>query len=231
MQLSLPPTYEERRDLLKVNNGWGARGGHPLAIEPSGGGVSRWNCSFVIPIGLLLAMSATNIGLNVATFVMVHNETKQTEQGPSMLFGVDTMKSTMVHQTNGLCKVTIPLYDNNQFQFYQFVDRPYRGDSKQLTADEFASFWERGTSFASDPPNTAVKMGSRINFNTVEIINVTKTTDPTVAETLHLVFRQPTANGWGGLNADKFCISKTGISTPLTLFVDSGPVLSTEFIV
>ena len=77
--------------------------------------------------------------------------------------------------------------------------------------------------------STSKRMGSTIHFNTVEIIDVAKTTDPTVAETLHLVFRQPTANGWGGLNADKFCISKTGISTPLTLFVDSAPVLSTAF--
>lgn len=130
MPLPLVRPYEERRDLLGANNGWGARGGRPSVDERSGEGVGSWNWSFIIPMGLLLAMSVTNIGLNAATFVVVRNET---ESGPSVLFGVDTLDSTMVKQTNGLCKVTIPLVDRSSYQFYQFVDRPYRGRSKVRT--------------------------------------------------------------------------------------------------
>lgn len=89
-----------------------------------------------------------------------------------------------------------------------------------LTPTEFASLWSNGKSFAKDPPNTAVKLGGRVNFNTVEIINVTAKDESGVPDTMHLIFRHPTDKGWGGPLADEFCTSTAGTTTALTLLVN-----------
>ena len=177
--------------------------------------MTSWNWSFIIPIGLLLAIGVTNIGLNAATFSMVHDQ--KNTSGPSMLFGVDTSAATMAPKDGG-CEIVIAGTATSNTQIYQFVDRPYRGMSKTLTPTEFAKMWEKGdgkNSFHDDPPNTAVKQGNAIGFNTVEITDVTYTT----TKKLTLTLRKPTKN-WGGPNPDDFC--KTATTTPgaLSLFVD-----------
>ena len=176
---------------------------------------SQWcNWSFTIPIGLLLLMSATNIGLNAATFSMVHDEQNSTS-GPSFLFGVDVTLATMKPKGGG-CEVVIS-NPTTTTQIYQFVDRPYRGMSKTLTPTEFASLWNKsdsGNSFYHDPPNTAVKRGGVLGFNTVEIVDATAT-----ATKLTLTLRKPTAR-WGGPNPEDFCKATT--EDPMTLFVDPG---------
>jgi len=174
-------------------------------------------------MALLLAMAATNLGLNAATFSMVYDEKNTTNiaSGPSMLFGVDTSSATMAPTANGGCDVTIDNPTTTTTQLYQFVDRPYRGMSKTLTPTQFAKLWDKAdgkNSFHDDPPNTAVKQGTKVGFNTVEITDVTHTNTK-----LTLTLRKPTAN-WGGPNPDAFCTATADISmTPgaLSLFVDT----------
>lgn len=213
----------EMRDLLPVggNNGRGYRGMDERSPYDGqfGHGMSKWNWSFIIPIGLLMAIGVTNIGLNAATFSMVYDQ-KNATSGPQMLFGLDTKIATMKPKGDG-CEITVTSPTTTNTQIYQFVDRPYRGMSKTLTATEFAKLWEKDdgkNSFHDDPPNTAVKQGTKIGFNTVEITDVTYTESK-----LTLTLRKPTSN-WGGPNADNFCTSTALIATTpgaLSLFVDS----------
>ena len=176
--------------------------------------------TMTIYIVLLLAMGATNVGLNAATFSMTYNE-KDTTPGPSMLFGVDASSATMAPTRNGGCEVVINNPTTTTTQLYQFVDRPYRGMSKPLTPTEFAKLWDKAdgkNSFHDDPPNTAVKQGTKIGFNTVEITDVAYTLTQ-----LTLTLRKPTSN-WGGPNPGDFCTSSASIATTpgaLSLFVDS----------
>lgn len=207
------PTPEEFRDLLPVGIARHQTKGDTTHTTHTAD--RQWcNWSFTIPIGLLLAMSATNIGLNAATFSMVHDEQNSTSNsGPSFLFGVDTTQATMT-QTNDGCKIVIK-DPSTTAQLYRFVDRPYRGMSKTLTPPEFASLWDKsdhGNSFHHDPPNTAVKQGGAIGFNTVEITTVSATTNQ-----LTLTLRKPTTT-WGGANPELFCQSE--YKGALTLFID-----------
>jgi len=197
----------EIRELLPVSGGW-------TKSANMGARSSIWydcNWSFTIPIGLLLIIGSVNVGLNAATLVAVNDKNTSTA-GPNMLYGVDAASATMT-PTAGGCEITIAT--TGETQLYQFVDRPYRGMSKVLTPTDFAKLWDpksEGNSFHDDPPNTAVKQGGKIGFNTVEITAVTNT-----ASKLTLTLRRPTAS-WGGPNPDDFCKATT--TGAVSLFID-----------
>jgi hypothetical protein len=180
---------------------------------------NRMNWLFrVIVFGLFL-ISAINICLDV---VNLNREPADavSNVGMSVLYAVSAEQSTMTPKIVGghtLCDVTIDTH--SQSQIYRFVDRPYREQSDVISAYEFAMLWEDGAVFDNNPPNTAVKTGSLINFNTVEITHA-KFEDAF----LHLVFKKPT-DVWGGLHADDFCANPSGIEGKITLFVNNRPIV------
>jgi len=167
-------------------------------------------------------ISAINVCLDVANLnrTSIKPDEIVNNTGISVLYAVMAEQTTMTPKTIGghtLCELTIDTH--SKYQIYKFVDRPYREQSDSITAYEFAMLWEDGGNFDNQPPNTAVKTGSLINFNTVEITHA-KLEDAF----LHMILQKPT-DVWGGMHADNFCANPLGIEGKITLFVNNRPLI------